>query len=316
VVVRSPPGAAVAARLEGLEAGTTSTRAIGAWSATPLSRTTDFAEFTAVELERAQRMLDALPWTLGVRRTRRWRRAGRGSIDLRPAIRRNLARGADLLDLPRRQRRTSPRPIVLIADVSGSMERYGRVLLHFAFGLARSGARVESFVFATSLTRVTRGLAGGQGQPAVAQLMRAVPGWSGGTRIGESLRQFNVEWARRVMRHAPVVLVVSDGWDRGDPVTLDRELARVRRASRRLIWLNPLLGSATYEPLTRGMQTALRHVDDFLPAHNLETLEQLAGYLSRLPARTRPVGTRWRNDLSCPALAGPSGRRSIGSWSG
>jgi uncharacterized protein with von Willebrand factor type A (vWA) domain len=146
----------------------------------------------------------------------------------------------------------------------------------------------------------------------MARLVRAVPGWSGGTRIGESLRQFNQEWARRVMRHAPVVLIVSDGWDRGDPALLDREIARIRRSSRRLIWLNPLLGSVSYEPLTRGMQTALRHVDDFLPAHNIDSLEQLAGYLSHLPSRTRPVGPRWQKPFGQRerAIASEPGDRS------
>ena len=300
VIVRTPPGASVPARFEALEAieaeGATS-RAVGAWSSTPLSRTTDFSEFTPSELELARQALEMLPWQLSVRRTRRWRRASSGAIDLRPAIRRNLTRG-DLVDLPRRRRREAARPIVLIADVSGSMERYSRTLLHFAIGLARTGARVESFVFATSLTRVTDRVIdhswGRKGQRTIAQLTQTVPGWSGGTRIGESLRQFNIEWSRRVMRHSAVVLIVSDGWDRGEPALLDRELARLRRASRRLIWLNPLLGSAEYEPLTRGVQVALRHVDDFLPAHNLESIEQLAGHLRDRPSRTRPVGSRWR----------------------
>jgi uncharacterized protein with von Willebrand factor type A (vWA) domain len=174
------------------------------------------------------------------------------------------------------------------------MERYSRTLLHFAAGLARTGPRVESFVFATTLTRVTETVSGRRGHQTIAQLTKTIPGWSGGTRIGDSLRQFNVVWGRRVMRHSPVVLIVSDGWDRGDPAVLERELARVRRSSRRLIWLNPLLGSNEYEPLTRGMQAALRHIDDFLPAHNLQSIEQLAGYLRDLPSRTRPVGSDWR----------------------
>jgi uncharacterized protein with von Willebrand factor type A (vWA) domain len=174
------------------------------------------------------------------------------------------------------------------------MERYSRVLLHFVYGLSHSGTRVETFVFATRLTRVTRQLAGRRGHHALGQLAREVQDWGGGTRIGEALRSFNTRWARRVMRNGPVVLIVSDGWDRGDPAALDRELARVRRSCRRLIWLNPLLGSASYEPLTRGMRAALQHVDDFMPAHNLASLEQLAAHLRSLPVRTRPVGWRRR----------------------
>lgn len=294
VVARALPGAAVPVQvgdLEDLRPGSRSatTRAVGAWSAESVSRTRDFGEFTDAELERARVLLQSLPWKLSLRRTRRWQRATGGAIDLRPVLRRNLMRGSDLLDLPRRQRREAARPIVLIGDVSGSMERYSRVLLHFVYGLAHSGTRVETFVFATWLTRVTRHLAERRGSQSLTRLAREVQDWGGGTRIGEALRAFNTRWAQRVMRHGPVVLIVSDGWDRGDPALLEQELARVRRSCRRLIWLNPLLGSARYEPLTRGMQAALRHVDDFLPAHNVASIEQLADHLRALPARTRPV---------------------------
>jgi uncharacterized protein with von Willebrand factor type A (vWA) domain len=185
----------------------------------------------------------------------------------------------DIIDLPRRARRELPRPIVLLGDVSGSMERYSRVLTHFVYGLAQSATRVEVFLFATRLTRVTPHLTARNGVAALTRMSREVQDWGGGTRIGDALRAFNTRWARRVMRNGPVVLIVSDGWDRGDPALLGQELARVRRSCRRLIWLNPLLGSAHYEPLTRGMLAALRHVDDFLPAHNLGSLEQLADRL-------------------------------------
>jgi uncharacterized protein with von Willebrand factor type A (vWA) domain len=193
--------------------------------------------------------------------------------------------GGEPIELPRRRRREAARPLILLADVSGSMERYSRMLLHFLYGLGRSGARVETFLFATRLTRVTRHLAGRRANEAFARVARDVQDWGGGTRIGEALRAFNMRWARRVMRNGPVVLIVSDGWDRGDPELLARELARVRRSCRRVIWLNPLLGSSGYQPLTRGMQAALRHVDDFLPAHNLNSLEQLAAHLASLPSR-------------------------------
>ena len=291
VVARPAPGVALPIELEDLGTGghTPHARAIGAWSRDGVSRTKDFADFTDSELERARELLQTLPWRLSLRRTRRWQGASRGAIDLRPLLRRNLMRGGDLGDLPRRQRRETARPIVLIADVSGSMERYSRVVLHFVYGLAQSGTRVDAFVFATRLTRVTRKIAGRRGQ-LLARLARDVGDWGGGTRIGEALRAFNTSWARRVMRHGPIVIVVSDGWDRGDPALLSCEIARVRRSCRRLIWLNPLLGSARYKPLTRGIQAALRHVDDFLPAHNLASIEQLANHLRALPARSRPVG--------------------------
>jgi uncharacterized protein len=292
VVAQPAAGVPIPSELEDVHAGSAAaTRAIGAWSAAGVSRTKDFGEFTDQELERARTLLERFPWSLNLRRTRRWRRASSGAPDLRPVVRRNVMLG-DLIDLPRRSRREVPRPIVLLCDVSGSMERYSRVLTHFVYGLARSDARVEVFLFATRLTRVTQHLTARRGSSSLTRLARDVQDWGGGTRIGEALRAFNAHWARRVVRNGPVVLIVSDGWDRGDPALLERELARLRRSCRRLIWLNPLLGSAQYEPLTRGMQAGLRHVDDFLPAHNLVSLEQLADHLRALPARTRPVA--WR----------------------
>jgi uncharacterized protein len=284
---------AVAAVLDEVEAGAEADRLVGAYSPVEVSREKDFADFTDRELARAEALIAALPWTLGVRRTRRWTSSRGGVVDVRPILRRSLMRG-EPIDLPRRERRTVPRPIVLLGDVSGSMERYSRMLIHFGVGLARSQARVESFVFATRLTRLTPHLAEpGRGE-ALSRIVRSVRDWGGGTRIGEALRAFNTQWARRVMRNGPVVLIVSDGWDRGEPDALGRELARVRRSCRRLIWLNPLLGTEGYEPLTRGMQAALRHVDDFLPARNLASLEQLAAHLRRLPAgraRAMAAGT-------------------------
>jgi uncharacterized protein len=291
VVVQPAPGVPVPVDFEQLQPDSTAaTRAVGAWSHAGVSRTKDFREYTDAELERARKLLERLPWIVSVRRTRRWRRASSGAMDLRRVLRRNLM-GSDLLDLPRRERRAGARPIVLLGDVSGSMERYSRMLLHFVYGLSQSATRVETFLFATQLTRVTRHLAARRGTRALVHLGRDVQDWGGGTRIGEALRAFNTRWARRVMRNGPVVLIVSDGWDRGDPAVLDRELARLRRSCRRLIWLNPLLGAARYEPLTRGMQAALRHVDDFLPSHNLASLEQLADRLRALPAASRPA---WR----------------------
>ena len=293
VVAHPAPGVPVPVDFEQLQPeSSATTRAVGAWSAAGVSRTKDFGELTDAELERARRLLERLPWMVSVRRTRRWHRASTGAMDLRRVLRRNLMSGSDLLDLPRRERREAARPIVLLGDVSGSMERYSRMLLHFVYGMAQSATRVETFLFATQLTRVTRHLAARRGTSAIGHLARDVQDWGGGTRIGEALRAFNTRWARRVMRNGPVVLILSDGWDRGDPAVLDRELARVHRSCRRLIWLNPLLGSARYEPLTRGMQAALRHVDDFLPAHTLASLEQLAARLRALPVKSRAVA--WR----------------------
>jgi uncharacterized protein with von Willebrand factor type A (vWA) domain len=256
-------------------------RAVGIYSASALSRTKDFADFTPAELERARRLLLHLPWRLGRRRTRRWERSSSAAIDLRPTLRQSLTRG-EIIQLTYRKRHAAPRPLIVIGDVSGSMERYSRILLHFVFGLAHSARHVEAFVFSTTLTRISRRIAERRASRELTRIVREVSDWGGGTRIGDSMRQFNTQWARRVMRHGPVVLMVSDGWDRGDPAVLAREVARVRRSCRRLIWLNPLLGSPGYEPLTRGMQAALPFVDDFLPVHNIASLQQLALRLEQL----------------------------------
>jgi uncharacterized protein with von Willebrand factor type A (vWA) domain len=259
--------------------------AVGAYSAADVSRTKDFADFSAAELARAEVVLRDLGWDLARRRTRRWRPSSRGAADLRRIVARNLKHGGELLDVPRRARVLKPRPLVVIADVSGSMDRYSRMLLHFLAGVMRGAARVESFVFATRLTRLTRAARERRFGSSATRLIREVQDWGGGTRIGEALRAFNLRWARRVMRNGPVVLIVSDGWDRGEPSLLAREIERLRRGSRRLIWLNPLLGSDGYEPLTRGMRAALPHIDDFMPAHNLHSLEQLARHLRAIRRR-------------------------------
>jgi uncharacterized protein with von Willebrand factor type A (vWA) domain len=269
--------------------------AAGAYSAREISRTKDFGDFTDAEMARAAVLFDELGWRLGVRRTRRWVTAPQGPIDLRRVVSRRPRQFGELVVLPRRHRAEKPRPLVVLADVSGSMERYSRMLLQFVYGVTRGSHHVESFVFATRLTRVTRAAADRSRGRSVTRLMQSVQDWGGGTRIGDALRQFNVHWARRIIRNGPVILLISDGWDRGDPLVLARELARVKRSSRRLIWLNPLLGMSNYEPLTRGMQAALPLVDDFLPAHNLNSLEQLATHLEALGGKPpRDLGRRQR----------------------
>lgn len=256
-------------------------RAAG-WSAQETLRMRDFATLTPAELLRAEALLARLPWRLGTRRTRRWVDASSGQVHLRRAVRTNMKHGGELLVLPRRARTVRPRPIVILADVSGSMEPYSRMLLQFVHGMTAGPHVVESFVFSTRLTRITREVVGRSRGRSRASAAHRMHDWGGGTRIGEALRTFNVHFARRVMRNGPVVIIISDGWDRGSPSELVRELARVRRSCRRLVWLNPLLGSAGYEPLTRGMQAALPLVDDFLPAHNLASLEAVADHLRAL----------------------------------
>jgi len=254
------------------------------WSGAEALRDQDFADMTPSELAAARQALDALAWHPGERRTRRWVPGAGPRIDLRRAWRRSLQTG-ELLVLPRRARAIRRRPLVVFCDVSGSMERYARMLLHFAHALTRTHHQVEAFTFSTRLTRITRELAARRVNDALGAAARRVPDWSGGTRIGDALRAFHVQWARYVLRRSAVVLVISDGWDRGEPGALAREVARLQRSCHRLIWLSPLLGTADYEPLTRGLVAALPFVDDFLPARTLGNLEDLARHLNTLPAR-------------------------------
>ena len=260
------------------------------FSAREVLRAKDFAHFTSNEMEQARQMMAELAWDLGRRRSRR-RIPGPGSqVDLRKTFRRNLKHGGELLELAHRQLKTKLRPLVLICDVSGSMERYTRMLLHFIHSIAGRGVagelgQVEAFLFATRLTRITRQLNDRSIDEAVTQVSRVVPDWAGGTRIGETLRSFNFQWSRRIPVGRGVVLIISDGWDRGEPELLSREMARLQRSCRRLIWLNPLLGSPTFEPLTQGLQAALPYVDNFLPVHNFDSLQALAHHLNDLEPR-------------------------------
>jgi uncharacterized protein with von Willebrand factor type A (vWA) domain len=171
---------------------------------------------------------------------------------------------------------------VLLCDVSGSMERYSRLLLLFAHAVSWRHHRVEAFLFSTELTRITRQLRMPRPDDALAAVSRSVPDWSGGTRIGEAVKQLNQRWGRRVLNGGPVVLLISDGWDRGDPGELGDQIARLQRRCHRLVWLNPLIGTADYAPLTRGLQAALPFVDDFLPARTLTNLADLAIHLNAL----------------------------------
>jgi len=242
----------------------------------------DFAEFTADELAEARLALSRLAWHPGERRTRRWVRGRGARVDLRRAIAESLRTGGDVVRLPRRKRRIRSRPLVLLCDVSGSMERYSRMLLHFAHAVTRRHERVETFLFSTRLTRVTRELRINGPDDALASVSRTVTDWSGGTRIGQAVREFHQRWSRRVLHRGPVVLLISDGWDRGDPLDLANQIARLQRSCHRLVWLNPLIGTADYAPLTRGLQAALPFVDDFLPARTLTNLTDLAVHLNAL----------------------------------
>ena len=255
---------------------------IATYSDREVLREKDFKKLTAEETDQAVRMLRELRWRPAPRRTKRWVSGTGHSPDLRKLLPRTARHDLDPSALPTRERKLVPRTLVLLCDISGSMERYTRMLLWLACCLSGRLDRVESFVFATRLTRITRKLRATRGSNPFRAVSRLVPDWSGGTRIGEAIRTFNVDWARRILGAGAVVLVVSDGWDRGNPDSLRREIARLQRTCHRLIWLSPLLGAPEYRPLTRGLVSALPHVDDFLPAHNLASLESLAQHLNGL----------------------------------
>jgi uncharacterized protein len=266
--------------------------ALKTWSAGGALAAKDFAAFTADELAQARTALAQMVWHPGERRTRRWVRGRGARIDLRRAIAGSLRTGGDVVTLPRQRRRLRPRPLVLLCDVSGSMERYSRMLLHFAHAVTQRDQRVETFVFATRLTRVTKDLRNAGVDEALAAVSASVTDWSGGTRIGAVVREFHQRWGRRVLHGGPVALLISDGWDRGDPVELAAQIARLQRSCHRLVWLNPLIGTAGYVPLTRGLQAALPFVDDFLPVRTLTNLAQLALHLNGLTRRSASAPRR------------------------
>ncbi len=259
---------------------------VRAYSREEALRRKDFEEFTWEELYEARALMERAHWRLGERETRRLRSAHRGrELDLRRTIRRSLHTGGEPVELARRARRWKPRPLVILCDISGSMSVYARLLLHFVHTVANGLENVETFVFGTRLTRITRQLTHKDVDQALRDVTRTVADWSGGTRIGDSLRSFNYRWARRVLGRGAVVLIISDGWDRGDVRALAGEMDRLRRNCHRLIWLNPLLGHDDYRPVTAGMRAALPYIDDFLPANNLDSLFALGRALEAIDDR-------------------------------
>lgn len=252
-------------------------------------RERDFAGMGWEELQAVRRLLRQSPWRIAERRTRRMRPARRGVVELRRSLRRAARAGGDVVSLERTRPRQRRRPLVILCDVSGSMDRYSRQLLVFAHAVGRR-EDVETFAFSTRLTRITNVLRRGDIDDALEHVARRVHDIGGGTRIADALHEFNRSYARRVLSHGAVVLLISDGWDRGDPHELSRELARLQRSCHRLIWLNPLLGQASYRPETRGMAAALPHCDDFVAAHSVAALDELGRLLAALPRRVSRGG--------------------------
>lgn len=255
----------------------------GAYSAIERLRQKDFENYSWEEVQEAKRLMAEMRWKLGMRPTRRKAPTQRGSYpDMRRIVRRNLKYGSEMIELTWREIKLKPRPLVIICDISGSMSLYSRLLLHFIHTISNGLMNVEAFVFGTRLTRVTRQLKRRDVDDAVRDVSKSVQDWSGGTRIGDALHYFNHHWAKRVLGRGAVVLIISDGWDRGESDTLKAEMDRLQHSCHRLIWLNPLLGSPDYRPLTIGMKAALPYIDSFLPAHNLDSLIDLGNTLSSI----------------------------------
>jgi len=263
-----------------------------AYSRGEVLRHRDFDRMTSAELRDAERLVDLLRPRLERRRTRRHELHPHGRrLAPRAMFRQNLATG-ELTEWVWRRQIREPRQLVVLCDISGSMERHSRLLLRFIQALSRTNeVRTESFVFGTRLTRVTRLMRDRDRDRALARVSDSVTDWAGGTRIGESFRDFNHRWARRTLRTSGVVIVVSDGWDRGDPALVAAETARLRRNCHRLVWLNPLASTPGYQPLAAGMKAAYPFIDDFLPAGTVASLERLGQVLAGASQGTARRGT-------------------------
>ena len=251
------------------------------WNEREVLRKADFETMTADEWRAAQKLLAKMQIAFAPIRTRRSQRALLpGRPDWRASLQAMARQGGELWSMRWRRPRQRPPPLVLLADISGSMSQYSRMLLHFAHLLGHVDARVESFVFGTRLTRTTRLLRSKDPDLAVSQVVRAVEDWSGGTRITQCLHEFNQRWARRVLTGNATVLLISDGLEHGDTKALAFEMERLHKSCKQLIWLNPLLRFDGFQPLAGGIRAMLAHVDHLLPTHNLQSLEQLVALLS------------------------------------
>ena len=254
-----------------------------AYSADESLKQKKFEQFSEDDMRRAVEFLKQAKFNSGLRATRRYTPGHRQKrLDLQRTIRKNALQNRDFIKLAWKQRKMKPRPVVILSDISGSMERYSRILLHFMHTLSRQIKTLEAFTFGTRLTRITQQIRSGDIEVAMSRITADVKDWDGGTRIGASLETFNRFWARRTLGNGAIVILISDGWDTGDNSLLQSEMKRLQRSCHRLIWLNPNLGYDTFEPLTRGVLTLLPFTDEFLPVHNLQSLLDLSRVLARI----------------------------------
>ena len=251
------------------------------YSAVETLRTKDFADYTAEDFDAAQRLITGLRTHAAMRPSRRRRPSRHGrQPDLRRTVRLALRAGGEPVTLAWRAPGARARRLVLLCDISGSMEPYARAFLRFAHAAVLARGRVEVFALGTRLSRLTRQLGSRDPDAALAAAARTVPDWSGGTRLGDGLRAFNDDWGIRGMARGAVVVILSDGWDRGDPEILGEQMGRLHRVAHRIVWVNPLKAAPGYAPLARGMAAALPWVDAFVEGHSLAALERLAVVLA------------------------------------
>ncbi len=265
------------------------------WSQNEILQHKDFEKMSADEVRAAREEVKRMRLSVNEIPTRRHRSGSSGERpDMRATLRAARRSGSDFIRLMKRRRRTRPPSLVVLCDISGSMDRYARMLLHFLHALTNDRDRVFTFLFGTRLTNVTRHLRGHDVDVALARVGDAVEDWAGGTRIGHCLHAFNREWGRRTLGQGAVVLLITDGLDRDDGASLAAEAERLHKSCRRLIWLNPLLRYEDFEPKSIGARAIMPHVDEFRPIHNLDSLRALTDVLGGAIARHHESMARWR----------------------
>ncbi|MEQ8955635.1 MAG: VWA domain-containing protein, partial [Gammaproteobacteria bacterium] len=256
-------------------------------SSTEVLQHKDFEQMSAAEIALARKAITELRLTGHVMPTRRFEFSHRGRyVDMSRSIR-DALRNTDTIPIRYRRQSVRTRPIIVLCDISGSMESYSRLFLHFMQALSNDRERVHGFVFGTRLTNITRYLKNRDIDASLAAISTSVADWSGGTRIGDCIKEFNQRWSRRVLGSGAIVLLVSDGLERDDCHKLERQVERLARSCHRLIWLNPLLRYDQFQPRALGVRAILPHVDEFRPVHNLQSLSDLVRELNRKTGRAR-----------------------------
>lgn len=257
------------------------TKETAAYSANVSTGHKDFSAFSEAELQEVFRLIHLIARTLALQESRRLKKDKRGGLDLRRTLRLNLRRGGEILDLAFRKTQKQKQQIVLLCDVSKSMDLYSRFLVQFLYAFQNAYKKIETFVFSTSLHRVTSQVQQKEWKEAMEELALTVPGWSGGTRIGSSLYRFCELYANKLLNKRTVVLIMSDGWDTGDIELLEKSMQIIHKKAAKVIWLNPLAGNPNFKPTVKGMQTAMPYIDIFASAHNVDSLRSIARFLKK-----------------------------------